>query len=61
MKNPGIRDPRREKAIREKVLAMIVKEGFDGLSMRKLANAAGVSPATIYVYFKDRDDLIMQL
>lgn len=50
-----------EKAIREKVLAMIVKEGFDGLSMRKLANAAGVSPATIYVYFKDRDDLIMQL
>ncbi len=40
---------------------MIVKDGFDGLSMQKLAKAAGVSPATIYIYFKDRDDLIMQL
>ena len=40
---------------------MIVDEGFDGLSMQKLAKAAGVSPATIYIYFKDRDDLLMQL
>jgi AcrR family transcriptional regulator len=40
---------------------MIVEEGFDGLSMQKLARAAGVSPATIYIYFKDRDDLLMQL
>lgn len=40
---------------------MIVKEGFDGLSMGKLAKVAGVSPATIYIYFKDRDDLISQL
>ena len=40
---------------------MIVKEGFDGLSMQKLAKAAGVSPATIYIYYKDRDDLILQI
>lgn len=40
---------------------MIVKQGFDGLSMQKLATAAGVSPATIYIYFKDRADLIYQL
>jgi AcrR family transcriptional regulator len=55
------RDPKKEKAIRDKALAMIVKEGFDGLSMQKLAKAAGVSPATIYIYYKDRDDLILQL
>jgi AcrR family transcriptional regulator len=55
------RDPKKEKAIRDKAFAMIVKEGFDGLSMQKLAKAAGVSPATIYIYYKDRDDLIMQL
>jgi AcrR family transcriptional regulator len=55
------RDPRKEKAIRDKALAMIVKEGFDGLSMQKLAKAAGVSPATIYIYYKDRDDLILRL
>ena len=40
---------------------MIVKEGFDGLSMQKLAKAANVSPATIYLYFKNREDLLNQL
>lgn len=55
------RDESKEAAIRQKALEMIVDEGFDGLSMQKLAKAAGVSPATIYIYFKDRDDLIVQL
>src|SRR5690349_23398214 len=55
------RDENKEAAIRQKALEMIVDEGFDGLSMQKLAKAAGVSPATIYIYFKDRDDLIVQL
>jgi TetR/AcrR family transcriptional regulator, multidrug resistance operon repressor len=56
-----IRDQNKEAAIRAKALEMAVKDGFDGLSMQKLAKAAGVSPATIYIYFKDRDDLILQL
>lgn len=56
-----LRDENKELAIREKALGMIVEEGFDGLSMHKLAKAAGVSPATIYIYFRDRDDLIMQI
>jgi AcrR family transcriptional regulator len=56
-----IRDPVKEHAIRERALDMIVKHGFDGLSMQKLARAAGVSPATIYIYFKNRDDLIVNL
>jgi len=55
------RDEQKEVAIRQKAMAMIVKHGFDGLSMQKLAKAADVSPATIYIYFKDRDDLIVQL
>src|SRR5438874_2639696 len=56
-----VRDPRKEKAIRDQALAMIVKHGFDGLSMQKLARAARVSPATIYIYFQDREDLILKL
>lgn len=40
---------------------MIVHQGFDGLSMHKLAKASGVSVATIYIYFKDREDLIQSL
>jgi len=55
------RDPAKERAIRDAALEMVVAEGFDGLSMQKLASAAGVSPATIYIYFEDRDDLILQL
>ena len=56
-----LRDELKELAIREKAIEMIVKEGFDGLSMKKLALAASVSPATIYLYFKNREDLLNQL
>ncbi len=55
------KDENKEIAIREKAIEMIVKEGFDGLSMQKLAKAANVSPATIYIYFKNREDMLNQL
>jgi TetR/AcrR family transcriptional regulator, multidrug resistance operon repressor len=55
------RDELKENAVKEKALDLFVSEGFDGLSMQKLAKAAGVSPATLYIYYKDRDDLIIQL
>lgn len=56
-----IRDLNKEKIIRQKALKMIVREGFDGFSMQKLARAAGVSPGTLYIYFKNKEDLILQL
>jgi len=55
------RDVNKEIVIREKAIELIVSQGFDGLSMHKLAKAASVSVATIYIYFKDREDLIQQL
>jgi TetR/AcrR family transcriptional regulator, multidrug resistance operon repressor len=55
------KDENKIDAIRECALEMIVEEGFKGLSMQKLAKAANVSPATIYIYYKDRDDLLHQL
>ena len=55
------RDPKKERAIRDEALDTIVRLGFDGLSMQKLAKEVGVSPATIYIYFEDRDDLILSL
>ncbi|HCX23361.1 MAG: TetR family transcriptional regulator [Flammeovirgaceae bacterium] len=55
------RDEAKERAIHQKGLQLIVEEGFDGLSMHKLAKAAGVSPGTIYIYYKDREDLIKQI
>ena len=56
-----VRDELKESAIREKAMEMIVAEGFDGLSMQKLAKAANVSPATIYIYYKNREDLLNSL
>jgi AcrR family transcriptional regulator len=55
------RDINKENTIREKAIGLIVKVGLDGFSMQKLAKAAGVSPATLYIYYKDRDDLITQI
>ncbi len=56
-----LRDELKETAIREKAMEMIVREGFDGLSMQKLAREANVSPATIYIYYENREDLLTQL
>lgn len=56
-----VKDEKKERLIRIKAIELIVREGFDGLSMHKLAKSANVSPATIYIYFKDREDLIIQL
>ncbi len=55
------RDEHKKLAIREKTIDMVVKSGLDGFSMQKLAKAAGVSPATLYIYYKDREDLILQI
>ena len=56
-----IRDEKKEQKVRQKALELVVKHGLDGFSMQKLAKAAGVSPATIYIYYKDKEDLILQL
>lgn len=55
------RDEQKEQLIRQKALEMIVHEGIDRFSIQKLAKAAGVSPATMYIYFENKEDLILQL
>ncbi len=55
------RDEQKEQAIRQQAIEMIAKEGLDGFSVNKLAKAAGVSVATLYIYYKDREDLILQV
>jgi TetR/AcrR family transcriptional repressor of multidrug resistance operon len=54
------KDENKRQAIRDRTIELIVKSGLDGFSMQKLAKAAGVSPATLYIYYKDREDLILQ-
>lgn len=56
-----LRDEHKIESIREKAIEMIAKNGLESLSMQKLAKAANVSPATIYIYFENREDMLLQL
>ena len=47
--------------VKQKAIELIVKNGLEGFSMNKLARACNVSVATLYIYYKDRDDLIIKI
>lgn len=51
----------KEQAIRSIALQIIAEEGLENLTMQKLAAAAGISPRTIYIKYKDKDDLLVKL
>ena len=56
-----VRDEDKVKLVKQKALESIVKEGFEGFSMNKLAKICGISVATLYIYYKDKDDLIITI
>lgn len=51
----------KEKAIRAVALQIIAEEGLENLSMQKLAAAANISPRTIYIKYRDKEDLLIKL
>ena len=55
------RDENKELRLKTEALKMIAKDGLEQFSIQKLAKKAAVSPATIYIYFKDKEDLILKL
>lgn len=40
---------------------LFLKEGFDNVSMRGIASAAGYSPAALYRYFKNKREILSSL
>lgn len=56
-----IRDEEKVQLVKQKALESLVKDGFEGFSMNKLAKACGISVATLYIYYKDKDDLIISI
>src|SRR5436305_1165081 len=40
---------------------LFLDQGFDATSMDAIAREAGVSKATLYVHFDDKDDLLLAL
>jgi AcrR family transcriptional regulator len=57
----GQRAPQRRKkeglrnAILDAARHTMLREGFDAVSMRKIADAIGYSPASLYLHFENRD------
>ncbi|PCH76256.1 MAG: TetR family transcriptional regulator [Flavobacteriaceae bacterium] len=51
----------KREALLEATLNLVNNNGFHAAPMSKIAKLAGVSPATIYLYFKSKQDLINQL
>ena len=56
-----IRDIDKENLVIENAIDQIVRDGFQGFSMNKLAKACSISVATLYIYYKDKDDLIQKI
>jgi AcrR family transcriptional regulator len=56
---------RQKKFLRQEILdaasELFVKEGYENVSMRRIADKIEYSPTTIYLYFKDKSELLEQV
>src|SRR5271156_2551270 len=56
------RKARQKKFLRQEILdaasELFVREGFENVSMRRIADKIEYSPTTIYLYFKDKAELL---
>ncbi len=59
------RRAREKEALRELILRaageVFLERGYDGLSMRQVAERIGYTATTIYLYFRNKDDLLFEL
>ncbi len=53
-----IREKAAKQAVIEAARKIILQAGLDGLSMRGLAKQVGCSPATLYKYFENKEDIL---
>jgi AcrR family transcriptional regulator len=58
---PKSRDEHKTAQIFTAALQVVLQEGFAGLKMKDVAQAAGLATGTLYIYFKDKEDLINAL
>ena len=49
------------KMILEASMKLFINEGFDKVSIRKIADIIEYSPTTIYLYFKDKNEILFEL
>ncbi len=59
----GLRERQKQargEAILEAAFALLVEEGYDALTMEKLAARVGISRQTLYLYFDSREDITLR-
>lgn len=49
------------KMILDAAMEIYIREGYDGISIRRIANIIEYSPASIYTYFDDKDSIFYAL
>jgi AcrR family transcriptional regulator len=52
---------RTRKLLRESILALILEEGYDAISIQDITDKANLGRATFYLHFKDKDDLLLDV
>ena len=52
------RDEHKQQALLEATLHEVAGHGFAVTSVARIARAAGMSPGTLYLYYRDKDDLL---
>src|SRR5260370_42086235 len=59
------RRARQKEGVREEILdaarALFVKEGYEHVSIRKIAGKIEYAPGTIYLYFRDKAEILHRL
>ncbi len=55
-----LKDEQKQQRIKEALIRLILREGIDGTSVSKIAREAGVSPATIYVYYDSKEAMLQE-
>jgi AcrR family transcriptional regulator len=51
----------KKELILKTAMELFLNEGFENVSMRKIAERIEYSPASVYLYFKDKDELLHSL
>ena len=52
------RDFDKQRRIKDAMIRLILREGINGASVAKIAQEAGVSPATIYIYYSNKEEML---
>jgi len=52
---------RTRKLLRESMMALILEEGYDAISIQDITDKANLGRATFYLHFKDKDDLLLDV